>query len=200
MAVTARWTDYENKKGYWGPQAQINETIESNKLRLQSMRLPDLSREYLSIALRGVISNATAINSIILATRIVKSRVLAILHSFAAGIYYKKLFSGLVESIFEQYKSRIDPLIASDCGLVLKKLPYVFDRLADGDSEAISQQALNTSRRIIDSIADTLYPPSDSPIVLVGNDNNLGLPHHKNRINAYTAERVESDTRRRRLR
>ena len=199
MSQTGRWTNYEKKEGYWGPLAQIDESIQTSKLRLQTMRLPDLSGDYLTIALREVMTNATAINSLVIAMSGVRSRVMALLHDFASRIYYEKLFSGLAETIFEKYKARVDPLISSRCGDVLEKLPYVFDRLAEGDAEAISQ-ALNTTRRIIDSFADAVYPPSSEMIKLGGNELSLGPPHHKNRINAYIAERIDSESRRTRLR
>ena len=56
-------------------------------------------------------------------------------------------------------ESDVDTLIYEHCGDVLDKIPAVMDRLAEGDQEAVSQ-GLTTCRRIIESFADSTYPPT----------------------------------------
>ncbi len=77
----------------------------------------------------------------------------------------------------------MDILIAESCGTVLTQIATVMDRLVEGDIEAISQ-ALTTCRRIIESFADSVFPPSDEPIEIGGNILNLGADKHQNRMNA----------------
>jgi hypothetical protein len=72
-------------------------------------------------------------------------------------------------------------------------------RLADGDSEAISQ-ALTTVRRIIDSFADSIFTPSDETKQMNGNDVSLGANRHQNRINAYVYQRINSKSRKTKIR
>jgi hypothetical protein len=129
----------------------------------------------------------------------IKSRVISLLHEFISGVYYEKAFSGLAEDIFEAYKREIDARIAEKCGDVLSKLPYVYDRLREEDSESVSQ-GLTTCRRIIDAFADTLYPPTEETIQIDGNTLELGANRYQNRLNAYILGKVSSDSRRKRLR
>jgi hypothetical protein len=75
----------------------------------------------------------------------------------------------------------------------------VIDRLAEGDSEGISQ-ALATCRRILEAFADAIFPPTEATIELGGNTLKLDASKHQNRINAYIAQRTESASRRQRLR
>lgn len=199
MSNTGRWTDYDKREGFWGSFAQIDESIQTSKLRMQTMQLPNLSGEYLTIALREVMTVSGAINSNIIKLSGIRSRVLAIMHEYVSRIFYEKVFSGLAENIFERYKNHIDPIISEKCGDVLTKLPSVFDRLSEGNAEAISQ-ALTTLRRMIDAFADAIYPPSEKEIILGGNKLALGAQHYKNRINAYIASHTESDSRRNKLR
>jgi hypothetical protein len=73
------------------------------------------------------------------------------------------------------------------------------DRLSQGDAEAISQ-ALSTCRRIIEAFADSIFPPSDATLEIGSNVLKLDAAKHQNRINAYVHERIESQSRRQRIR
>jgi hypothetical protein len=129
----------------------------------------------------------------------IKTRVLGQLHIFVSEVYYEKEFDNLSESIFERYKSDVDTLIYEHCGDVLEKIPAVMDRLAEGDQEAVSQ-GLTTCRRIIESFADAIYPPTDETIEIGGNTLKLDASRHQNRINAYIFHRTTSKSVRERLR
>lgn len=197
MGRTGRWIDYKNKKGYWGALAQQEAAVQVLETHLKQMRLPD------SVTSAPIIRDFTVkmgqITQQIQVHCAIKSKVISLLHEFISSVFYEKAFSGLAEDVFESYKQEIDAKIAEKCGDVLSKLPYVYDRLREGDAEAVSQ-GLTTCRRIIDSFADTLYPPTEETIQLEGNTLELGSNRHQNRLNAYIAEKVSSDSRRKRLR
>ena len=85
------------------------------------------------------------------------------------------------------------------CAEVLQQIPSVVNRLSEGDDESVSQ-ALTTVRRIIDSFADAIYPPSDNTFRIGDNDLTLGPTRHLNRLNVYVHERTESKGRRDKIR
>jgi len=216
MSRTGRWTDYKNNYGYWGPLAEQDASIAALKIRLQTLRVPDMNysassanpHEVVSFgasaatqAIQKVVDESRSLANAISHISAVRSKVIALLHDFAASIYYEKVFSHLTESLFEQFKGMVDILLAERCGGVLEKVPSVYDRLMEGEPESVSQ-ALNSCRRIIDSFADAVYPPSESTIELDGDGKalQLGPQHHLNRINVYIRDRVFSDSRRKRLR
>ena len=120
------------------------------------------------------------------------------IHSFASKTYRERAFSTTAENIFEQFKAKIDSLLDQFCGEVLEKVPAVYNRLAEGDSESISQ-ALTTCRRIIDSFADAVYPLRDS-IIKDGREIKLGQQYVLNRIEQFVSECVTSASRQKRLR
>lgn len=103
------------------------------------------------------------------------------------------------ESIFEKYKSEVDTLISVHCGDVLQQIPSVMSRLAEGNPESISQ-ALSTARRIIDSFADSIFPPNEETINIGGNELTLGANKHQNRINAFVHQRIDSKSRKQKIR
>lgn len=199
MGVTGRWTNREEKKGYWGPLAQHEAALEAQNIKLRSLSTPDTSGDW---ALRVMHMHqeqmATTTNYISTLSGI-KSKVLAHLHDFVSEVYYEKEFDSLSESIFEKYKSEIDTLIAAHCGDVLEQIPSVMSRLAEGNSESISQ-ALSTARRIIDSFADSIFPPTEETINIGGNEVTLGANKHQNRINAYVHQRIDSKSRKTKIR
>jgi len=125
------------------------------------------------------------------------TQIVEIIHLFASKIYRERAFSTMAENIFEQFKAKIDSLLAQFCGEVLEKVPAVYNRLADGDSESITQ-ALTTCRRIIVSFADAVYPPGDS-ISVNDREIKLGQEQVLNRIQQFVNEHVASDSRRQRL-
>lgn len=199
MGITGRWTDRENNKGYWGPLAQLEASVLAEKSKLAQIRTPDLGGDYANLAITNVINAMTNTTSYITRIGGIKSKVLARLHSFVSDVYYEKEFDHLSESIFERYKRDVDALIAEHCGDVLAKIPAVMDRLSDKDEESV-RHALVTCRRIIDTFADSIYPPSDETIEIGGNTLRLDAGKHQNRINAYVHQRLGSQSRKQKIR
>ena len=194
LTITGRVTDIDKKEGYIIPLAQIEAMINTEKTKLKTVSSPDTSGEWAFRVMQMYEANLQQISIKIGQLSGIKSKVLANLHNFISSVYYEKEFDSLSESIFEKYKSDVDTLISSHCGNVLEQIPSVMARLADRDTESISQ-ALTTVRRIIDSFADTIYPPSDKTIKMNGNDVTLDASKHQNRINAFVFERINSKSR-----
>jgi hypothetical protein len=199
MSITGRWFEYEKRTGYWGPLAEQEAAINAEKAKLASFRIPDAGGDYANIAISNVTNAMTASSKFISRLSGIRSRVLAQLHKFISEVYYEKEFDNLSESIFERYRNEVDTLISEYCGDVLEKIPSVMSRLAEGDEESISQ-ALSTCRRIIESFADSIFPPSESTVEIGGNTLKLDASKHQNRINAYIHQRITSQSRKQRLR
>jgi hypothetical protein len=199
MGVTGRWTDKEKNLGYWGPLAQHEAVIEAENIKLRSLSMPDTSGAAAIRIMMMYKEQLTSTTNYISKLSGIKSKVLANLHGFVTDVYYEKEFDSLSESIFEKYKSDIDTLIATHAGEVLEQIPSVMSRLSDGDQESISQ-ALTTVRRIIDSFADSIFPPTEETIDMGGNEVTLNANKHQNRINAFVFKRTESKSRRTKIR
>lgn len=199
MGITGRWYDKEKGQGFWGPLAQQEAALEAANVKLRAMKTPDTSGDWAFRVMQMHEQSVNANTQNITKLSGIKSRVLAHLHSFVSEVYYEKEFDSLSESIFERYKSDIDTLISEHCGDVLEQIPSVMDRLADGDSASISQ-SLTSVRRIIDSFADSIFPPTEDTMTMNGNEVSLGANRHQNRINAYIYQRIESRSRKQRFR
>ncbi|WP_409276154.1 hypothetical protein V1499_11205 [Neobacillus sp. SCS-31] len=198
MAKTGRWINRVEETGYWDSLAQLEAALESNKLKLQTMSIANASGNYEIIAINNVIQAINITTNNISKYESIKSRVLAQLHNFVTSVYYDKMFDSLSESIFETYKSDVDELITEYCGEVIQQIPFVMDRLSDGDSESVSQ-ALNTCRRIIDSFADSVFPAQDETLEIDGNHISLKADKTQNRINAFINNNCESKSRKKKI-
>lgn len=156
MAATGRWTDYKERRGYWGPLAQIEALITSNQSKIAHINVPNVSGDKAWLVTRDVLAEINLASDNVSTFTSIKSKTVALMHSFVTGIYYEKVFSSLSASTFEKYQQEVDELIAKSCGNVLAKIPSVIVRLREGNVEAISQ-ALTTCRRIIEGFADAVY-------------------------------------------
>ncbi|HDT1288678.1 hypothetical protein ACQ86C_16945 [Enterobacter asburiae] len=200
MGLTGRWTNREKEEGYWSPIAQIDSLIMAKTTELESMTTPNVSGiEFANTVLTNHLNTRATISGMISKLTGIRSRVLGILHTFTSEIYYEKELDYLAESIFENYKKDVDNLISGICGDVLQQIPSVVNRLAEEEDESVSQ-ALTTVRRIIDSFADTIFPPSDETYEIGGNNLSLDASKHLNRLNAFVHQRVESKSRRDKIR
>lgn len=200
MALTGRWINREKLEGYWSPIAQIESLIVAKKIELESMTTPNVSgTDYANLVMNNYLNNKSSISSLISKLTGIKSRVMGILHEFTSGIYYEKELDHLAESIFENYKKDVDTLISNFCGDVLQQIPSVVNRLAEGDEESVSQ-ALTTVRRIIDNFADAIFPPVDETYEIGGNQLSLGASRHLNRLNVFVHQRIESKSRKDKIR
>ena len=199
MTLTGRWIDKNANKGFWGSLAQQETSIEVLKLQLATIKVDSVSGEFASLVNRNITKEAKTIGNDVTRISLIRSRVVSKIHDFVSGVYYERIFSGLSESIFETYKSSIYTLLTGKCNDVLEKIPSIFERLSNGESEAVSH-ALTTCRRIIDSFADAIYPPNKEGTEIGGNILDLGADKYQNRINAYISENTSSTSRKDKLR
>jgi hypothetical protein len=211
MGRVGRGIDTYGPSAYREPLAQIEASIAALKIQMQTLRIPDVSysspnenqagNDYMIIQapVNSAIQKGAELSNLLGQLAGIKSRVVAYIHRFVVGIYHEKLFSGLAESIFERYQSRIEILLAKHAGDILEKIPVIYNRLAEGDQEAISH-AQTSCRRMIEEFADAVYPPTDKTIEVDGKPVRLDAANPRARINEYIREHTESDSRRKKLR
>lgn len=198
MDKTGRWTNKEDGLGYWFPLSQVEAKIEVENTKLAQLRIPDTSADSARIIIGDIRRSINEIAVRIAKLGGVKSRVISLVHEFVTNVYYERTFDNLAEGIFESYKKDIDLLIAENSGDIIEQIPSVVARLTENDSESISQ-ALTTCRRIIDSFANHIFPPTNETIEIGGNELQLKEPNVLNRINAYVHNNCESKNRKKKI-
>ena len=199
MGITGRWTDQEKKQGYYGPLSQIDDQVTAIKAELDAFKMTELSGDKAVVVLYRITQRRDALSTELRRVQFVRNRVLGLLHQFTEAVYYELLFGHAAEGIFEKYRSHIDVALSGTALEALRKFPKAYERLAEGDREAISQ-AMTTCRRIVEAFADSVAPPESDPAEIDGQKLDMGPGKYKNRLNVYVARKTTSSSRRQRLR
>lgn len=217
MKRFGRLTDEASSMGYWIPLGGISGTISAMQTQFQTLKVPNIhfapssanpnelvagfagmTAKTIVQPAESVLNRLQALTTAVSTLSSIRSRVLAAIHDFAVSRYHSLAFEGVAETIFEKHRTAVDRLLASEAPDVLEKLPAIYDRLSAGDSEAVSQ-AMNSVRRMIKSVADGVYPPSEDAVEVDGQKYEIGSDKVLNRLKLLLLERCESKSRRERL-
>lgn len=217
MLYFGRVKSSSDQLGYFQPLAGVSGAMVAIQTQIQQLKLPDIQfapssanpnelvtgfagstaarvTKPIDDILQRLQSHTTALTQL----SSIRSRVLNAIHDFATRVYYERALGGLAESIFERHKTSLDSILGKAAPDVLAKIPAIYDRLAAGDSEAISQ-ALNSVRRMIKTFADAVYPPSEVAVLVEGQSYVVGNDKVLNRIKVFLTTRCASTSRSDRL-
>lgn len=96
--------------------------------------------------------------------------------------------------IFEKYRRYVDKRLRVIAPDVLEKFISVYKRMNDEDPESKSQ-ALLSCRRILKSVADSVYPATNKPIIGVdGKERILSDEKYVARLWQFVADKIEGKT------
>lgn len=195
--LTGRW-DGKSDKGYFGPISEIANSVQAMSHTLEVYKAFQPSGDYAMLQQQ---EKATKVNDWAMAIAPLAAiipKVKAQLYIFASRVLVEAQFSDTSRTIFERYQVAVDKELASKAAQAFEKLPHVFERLRNGEPEAVSH-ALTSCRRIIDSFADAVFPARSDPVVVDGQQLDCGAAKTKNRIRAFMAGKIKSSSRRERL-
>jgi len=194
---------------YLEPLSQVLMMLSTEQERLRGIRTPDISisgehRYHLSgnpvtDALKEVTMERETATNRIHSLSGITVRVTSLIHDYVTTVYHSLRFGAIQETFFETHRGLVDSHLSAGCADVLGKVPAIYQRLADGDEESISQ-ALNTCRRMVDSFADKVFPAQPGTVEVGGKSLEIGIAHVKNRVNAFVSEHCSSRSRCKRLR
>ena len=126
-------------------------------------------------------------------------QVVSTVYDMLVEIYHELLFSELQATLFAQAQADVDGVLAEAGGSALDKIEKVSARLRDGDPESVSQ-ALTTCRRLIDAVADHVFPAAVEPYDAGGHSLEVGQQQVLNRLQAHVHSAGASSGRRDRIR
>jgi uncharacterized protein YukE len=194
--LTQRW-DGVSDKGYFQGATDLVQTVEAMTHTLEVHKEFIPSGDYAAVQqfekAKQVNEWAKAIAPMQKVISAIKARILI----FASRTRAEIQFSETSRSIFDEYQREVDGILAIQAGQAFERFPSVFERLRQGDAEAISH-ALTSCRRIIDAFADAMFPATDA-VEVDGQLLDCGKDKSRNRLRAYVAANIESKSRRERL-
>ena len=116
------------------------------------------------------------------------------LHNYATDIYLAIELGDVAEEIFEQARGDVDSFVRIHCPKAAEQLVVINERLHEDSPESLVA-ALTSCRRLLKTVADSLFPPQDQPWTdLNGKTRTVGSEEYKNRLLAYVEQKISSDS------
>lgn len=112
-------------------------------------------------------------------------------HEFASDLYNKLRFSGTVSSSFDVLKTVVDDKLLDLNPLLAEQLMIAFRSVSASNAEEWSQ-ALTSCRRLLEGLADELYPANQSSL----KGRTLGQGQYVNRLWAFMDGAIQSESNR----
>lgn len=115
------------------------------------------------------------------------------IHSYVTDVYLAIELGDIAEDIFESTRDEIDNFIRAHAPKAAEKLIAINERMSENSSESRTA-ALTSCRRLLMTVADSLFPPRDTDwIDASGKPRKVGVEQYKNRLIAYISENTTSE-------
>ncbi len=113
-------------------------------------------------------------------------------HNYVTDMYLALELGDAAQDIFEGARDEIDNFVRAHCPKAAEKIVAINERIAD-DSVESRTAALTSCRRLLMTVADSLFPASNTDWVgPKGKPRKVGEEQYKNRLLAYMSERTDS--------
>ena len=114
------------------------------------------------------------------------------LYDYMLNIRNSIVYGDFIETTFEEYKKNVDIVLAQKCPDSIKRLSSAYDNIKSDNPQSWNN-ALHSCRRLIEDLADALYPARE-PIEINGKIIELSKNKYKNRLVQYIKENSKSKT------
>lgn len=132
--------------------------------------------------------------SINAAKRLANSRT--IIYRYVMGRYQELAYSGIAGDIFTRIRSRVDTSIGKSVPEAVQRLSAVYKNLQSDNPEDWSN-AVHSCRRILEDLADAIYPPCEDKVKIVnGKETTIKMGKgntYTNRIIAFVEDHATSE-------
>lgn len=112
------------------------------------------------------------------------SSIRSSIHSYTADVLISLKLGNISENIFSESRNLVDEFVRNYCPKAAEQLVSINDRILEGNIESFSQ-ALTSCRRLLLSLANTIFPSRDEYIDKKGKKRKVGVDDYKNRILAF---------------
>lgn len=198
----ANFVGRQNKQnaGYYftASLANIEEMIEANKIRLSSAIDPNISvsssnpNQYVFAPIGNGIERKSISENISSNTRLLNN-VKGHIYKYMLNINYALKYGSVIEGIFSEDIARVNKKLSNICPEAIRIFNSVYENIDSANSEDWAN-AVHSCRRILKEVADSLYPPSDVPVVGKNKTVNVSEGNYINRLVLYIEDHSASKT------
>jgi hypothetical protein len=112
------------------------------------------------------------------------------IHNFATDCHHALTFGEAAEGMFERARELVDSFVRASSPQAAEQLAAAFERFESGTPEALSH-ALTSCRRLLQSIADYVFPAREEPFIDSRNKSHkVGAEDYKNRLLAFLDQQL----------
>lgn len=192
--------DQINERAYLESTESLERLIETCTHSLVAAVDADVSissanpSQYVSTPFGNTIERNQLRDSIQRATLRLSSRR-GFVHNYVSSKFDELRFSGIADDIFSRMRQSADDKVAQFVPQAVQKFNAIYENLASDNSEDWSN-AVHSCRRILQDLADALYPARADLIKDVNGKQKtikLGVDNYINRLIAYIQEKEDSD-------
>ena len=179
----------------------LEQLLETGTVSIRAAEDPDIAissaNKYQVVrAPRGnAVERGTIRNGMVNASQQLASRR-TFIYSYAERKHYELKFSNVADDVFARVRGTVDASIGSAIPNGAKKFAAVYDNLLSQNPEDWANAA-HGCRRVLQELADTLFPPRDETRTRVINGKEqeikLGPNNYVNRLLAYVEDSSKSD-------
>lgn len=115
------------------------------------------------------------------------------LYSYVLDRYFELRVSSPVNNVFEKYRRKIDSLLGDIIPAELRRLDSIESNLISSNPEDWANAA-HSCRRLLQAIADVVYPPSDANVTsATGKEIKTGKDNYINRLVLFCETKIRSN-------
>ena len=194
-------TKMKNDYVYTSSIAELEEQLRLAEASLSAARDPDVSvssanpTQFVWNPVGNVVERNTVRQSITTASQRLASRR-PMIHEYVLRIHYELKFSGVADDVFSRIRDRVDSTISRIVPDAVQKLAAVYENLQSDNPEDWSN-AVHSCRRILQDLADVVFPASDEQRVIEKEGKKhtikLGKEQYVNRIIAFVESKSGSE-------
>lgn len=182
--------------------AELEEQVKIAEVSLAASRDPDVSvssanpYQHVYSPTGNIHERQTIRTSVITATKRLASRR-TFIYNYVLQKYYELKYSTIADDVFTRIRSRVDSSIGKAIPDAVQQFTSVYENLKSQNPEDWSN-AVHSCRRILQALADVLFPPSEKEIIkTLPNDEKkrikLGKDEYINRLIAFVENNTSSD-------
>jgi len=189
----------ENGKTYQPSLPMIEAEAKAAEIVLNKLQSPAINAPVANFiesrATQSVISSMTAsilaqkTNAVSWKSNFARQK--SMLHQYASDTLIALELGDVAEDVFETARTDVDMFVRANCPKAAAQLLAASERLREGHAEALSE-ALGSCRRVLNSVADAVFPPRDDYKDASDRMRKVGANQYLNRLLAFIEQRALS--------
>ncbi len=190
----------EVEKAYTDAISTLEERIVTSRLAIEAARDPDVaisssnpSQYVWSPA--GNTKERTSLRNVIRTDSALVARSRGFVHGYVSRKYQELRFSGIADDIFSRLRTSVDDAIGDAVPKSVEKFASIYENLASDNPEDWAN-AVHSCRRILQDLADVLFPPQADRVVEINGKTKsikLGVDNYINRLVAFVEDNAASE-------